>query len=189
MRVPFLQTLAVLVILITLGMSCGGDAPATPTSTASTVDSVATPVSVEPAESAEVDTFTYRDGYIDVSWKKLARMDFEERFNDSFNMMIAYPIFHPQVQALNGKPIRIDGYVIPFEETGNASIVILSAFPFSSCFFCGGAGPESVMDVQLKKAGRRFTRDDKITFQGKLRLNETDLDYLNYILDEAEILE
>jgi len=45
------------------------------------------------------------------------------------------------------------------------------------------------MDVQLKKQGRRFKQDAMVTFQGKLRLNDSDLDYLNYILDDAAMLD
>ncbi len=139
---------------------------------------------------SETDTSSYTivDGFYNISWKHLSRVDFEEKLNTEFNTMIAYPIFHPSIKKLDGKKIQIKGYVIPFEETGDATIVILSAFPFTSCFFCGGAGPETVIDVQLKKQSTRFKQDAMVTFRGKLRLNDSDLDYLNYILDDAEIL-
>jgi len=56
-------------------------------------------------------------------------------------------------------------------------------------FFCGGAGPETVIDILPKnKLKKRLTTDEKITFKGKLRLNANDLDYLNYILDDAELV-
>ena len=137
----------------------------------------------------DMSDYTMVDGCYNLSWKDLSKVEFEDRMNQEFNTMIAYPIFHPSIKKLDGKIIQIKGYVIPFEETGDASIVILSAFPFSSCFFCGGAGPETVMDVQMKKKMPRFKQDALVSFKGKLRLNDTDLDYLNYILDEAEVLE
>jgi len=137
------------------------------------------------------DTVSYTkiEGHLNISWQHLSKVDFEERINEELNTMVAYPIFHPSIKKLDGQKIQIKGYVIPLEETGDETIVILSAFPFTSCFFCGGAGPETVMDVQLKKQGFRFKQDAMLTFRGKLRLNDKDLDYLNYILDDAEVLD
>lgn len=147
-------------------------------------------ISLSPSLQEE-DTTTYKlvDGHFDLTWNDLAKVDFEERFNDDLSTMVAYPIFHPSIKKLDGQMIQLKGYVIPFEETGDETIVILSAFPFTSCFFCGGAGPETVMDVQLKKQKTRFKQDAMVTFRGKLRLNDSDLDYLNYILDEAVVFE
>lgn len=140
----------------------------------------------------EEDTTTYTliNGHYDLSWSHLSKVSFEDRFHDTLNAMVSYPIFHPSIKKLDGQRIQIKGYVIPFEETGDETIIILSAFPFSSCFFCGGAGPETVMDVQLKKQKRRirFKQDATITFRGNLRLNDSDLNYLNYILDNAEVV-
>ena len=44
------------------------------------------------------------------------------------------------------------------------------------------------MDVQLKDQKKRFKQDAMVTFAGKLRLNDSDLDYLNYILDDAVVV-
>ena len=139
----------------------------------------------------EEDTlsYTFVDNHYDLTWKHLAKVDFEERLNEELKTMVAYPIFHPSIKKLDGQRIQIKGYVIPLEETGDETIVILSAFPFTSCFFCGNAGPETVMDIQLKKRKKRFKQDAMVTFRGKLRLNDSDLDYLNYILDDAEVFQ
>lgn len=152
---------------------------------------VAPPAALIDSTASAVDTTSYTliDGFIQVSWKTLAKIDFEERFTEAIDQIVAYPLFSPAVKALDQKNIQIQGYVIPFEETGNETIVILSAFPFSNCFFCGGAGPESVIDVQMKSSRQKFKRDAMTTFRGKLRLNDTDLDYLNYILEDAEVVD
>ena len=44
------------------------------------------------------------------------------------------------------------------------------------------------MDIQLKnrKLAKRFGKDDQITFRGKLKLNEKDFNYFNYIIEDAE---
>lgn len=143
----------------------------------------------DPSTSINLDTVPQVDGHYEISWKLLAKIDFEERFNEEVKDYIFYPIFHPQVKAFAGKPVQIRGYVIPFQETGDEDLIILSAFPFSNCFFCGNAGPESVMDIQLQAPfPGRLKQDDMMVFRGTLKLNDTDLYYLNYILENAEIV-
>lgn len=142
-------------------------------------------------ESFDLSQLEQKDGHYLLTWEHLGKVDFEERFNDEINDYIYYPLFHPLLKSLDGKPIQIRGYIIPFEETLDDKVLILSAFPFSNCFFCGNAGPESVMDIKLKPGIRtpNFKQDQMTTFKGKLHLNDTDLYYLNYILEEAELVE
>ncbi|MBE62471.1 MAG: hypothetical protein CMB89_08935, partial [Flammeovirgaceae bacterium] len=75
----------------------------------------------------------------------------------------------------------------PFELNDPKSI-ILSKFPYSSCFFCGGAGLESVVEVQFSLPPRHFKPDEVITVEGVLRLNENDFDHLVFILEKANRL-
>ncbi len=144
----------------------------------------------EPEIPVVIDTSIYKrdkDGYFDINWKQLSKVEFNEEYVDSLDVYVPFPVFHPEIKYLEGKNIKIKGYVIPIQETGDESILVLSAFPFTNCFFCGGAGPESVMDIKLKKkTKRKYKQDDIITFKGKLRLNDSDLYYLNYILEGAE---
>lgn len=129
------------------------------------------------------DSFEWVDGFIDLDWKYLSRVVFEDGYvNDTLAMI---PIFHDDIKILEGKPVQMSGYLIPFgEQTGK--LHFLSAYPNSQCFFCGGAGPESVMDVMTVKAHHDFKMDDIITFRGTLHLNDSDLNYMNYILKDAE---
>ncbi len=137
-----------------------------------------------------VDTSQFQKntkGFYDITWKHLSKVQFNEAYVDSIGMYIPFPIFHPEIWYLDGKNIQVKGYIIPTEETGDENIFVLSAYPFSNCFYCGGAGPETVMDIKLKKKEkRRFKQDTHTTFRGKLRLNDSDLYYLNYILEDAE---
>ncbi len=125
------------------------------------------------------------EAIIDVSWDTLALMDFDYKWVEDLGMEIPYPIFSEQVKKMEGKKIRISGYVIPVSETGGEQIIVLSAYPYTQCFFCGGAGPESVIDVLAEELTNHFSMDDIVTFEGQLRLNATDLNYLNYILEDA----
>ncbi len=151
-----------------------------------------TPPPLDTIKTPPTDTVKYTvnaDGYIELTWAHLAEVDFEERYTEEVDTYVPYPVFRPSVQRLAGEKVRISGYVIPVEETGEESIIVLSANPFSSCFFCGMAGPETIMDIKLQnKFKNKFKQDQTVTFRGKLRLNDSDLYYLNYILEEAEVV-
>ena len=95
---------------------------------------------------------------------------------------------HPNaVKAMDGKQVQIRGFIIPVDIVQD--YYVLSANPYSSCFFCGQAGPESVMEIEMVKKYEGLRMDQVITFKGKLRLNVDDIYQLNYILEDAEILE
>lgn len=121
------------------------------------------------------------------SWKTLEDVVFDKKWNADEGMYVLYPKFGESVRAIEGKTITITGYVIPIDYSGN--IYVLSANPYSSCFFCGGAGPESVMSLKFSKKGKRFRTDERVTFTGVLRLNAHDVYELNYILLDAEPLD
>lgn len=152
--------------------------------------------STKAIDTVEIDTtpslifneedYTWEDGYIVMDWQFLSRVVFVDGYvNDTLAML---PVFHDDIKVLEGKPVQISGYLIPFgEETGK--LHFLSAFPMSQCFFCGAAGPESVMDVMTNKVHKEFEMDDQKTFRGKLHLNDYDLEYMNYILKDAELVD
>ena len=175
--------------------SCQNNAPSDALDTTSTELSEEVAVEKDALESAADSSandsiaYVYQDGAIVVDWDLLANVEFEEKFNEEVQALIPYPDFAPIVEGLEGKEIIIQGYIIPTDETGQSDILVLSGAPFSSCFFCGGAGPESVMDIKLVKKMKQIKTDQVATFRGRLKLNATDLYYLNYILEEAEWLE
>lgn len=158
-----------------------------------TKDSILTAPPIEKLAQETLDTIKYtinKAGYIELTWDHLAEVDFEERYTEEVETYVPYPVFRPSVQRLSQQKVEIKGYIIPVEETGEESIIVLSANPFSSCFFCGMAGPETIMDIKLKKKFKnKFKQDDVLTFRGQLRLNDSDLYYLNYILEEAELVQ
>lgn len=90
------------------------------------------------------------------------------------------------VQRLNGNIVQLKGYVIPLDVDGNS--FMLSAVPNESCFFCGKAGMESVMELHLRPGNRKFNMDEIATFRGRLLLND-DPYGLMYIMEGAEEVE
>ncbi len=121
-----------------------------------------------------------------IDWKVLAKVDFVDKYFPDFEAWYLIPKFQEEVRALDQKPIIIKGYVIPMDVEGGE--YALSAYPFSACFFCGGAGPESVIKLELAEKTERFQTDDIITFSGTLELNDSDVDNFNYILKNCRPL-
>lgn len=119
-----------------------------------------------------------------VPWSTLEGVNYSYVQNMDQNFWYGEPTYGEDVKALEGKTIEITGYVLPLDISGDN--YVLSAFPFSSCFFCGGAGQESVMELRLADSGDRFKQDQYLTFTGKLKLNHRELE-LNYILEEARV--
>ncbi|MBC8152554.1 MAG: DUF3299 domain-containing protein [Bacteroidetes bacterium] len=122
---------------------------------------------------------------VKLSWEMLRDVTFKKKWYADESVYMLYPTFGPGVQKLNGKPVELTGYILPVDL--DANLYVLSAFPYSACFFCGGAGPESVVSLKFKKAGRKFKTDERLTFRGTLKLNADNIYELNYILTEAEI--
>ena len=125
-------------------------------------------------------------GPVAVSWKRLADVKFTRKFNKQVDMYFMYPTFGQTVKQLSGQEIQIKGYLIPVDETGN--IYVISSQPMAMCFFCGGAGPESLIELQLRNKKLRFKTDEVRTVKGKLRLNADNIEHLNYILTEAQLV-
>lgn len=121
-----------------------------------------------------------------ITWEQLADVKFEDRWSDEVEMMYGFPLFGPGVKALADKEVSITGYVLPIDL--EAGFYVLSANPYSSCFFCGQAGPESILELRFDVLPRQYKNDEKLTFKGKLRLNDTNIYDLNYILEEVEEL-
>lgn len=120
-----------------------------------------------------------------ISWKMLSDVKYKQRFNEEYELYFMYPSFGPKVRSLEGKLISIRGYMIPVDEYGRRYVI--SAKPMAQCFFCGGAGPESLIELEFKKKGQRFKTDEIRTVSGVLRLNGSDVEHLTYILTRVEV--
>jgi hypothetical protein len=118
------------------------------------------------------------------AWDLFAKTKFESKYYEKLGEYLFYPNFPADLKAMEGKEITVEGYYVPFApEDGN--YIIISKYPMSQCFFCGGGGPESIAEVNFAKESSKFDVDDLITVKGKLKLNTEDLDHVNFILDQA----
>lgn len=118
------------------------------------------------------------------AWNEFAKTKFEPKYYEKIGEYLFYPKFPDNLRALEGKEITIEGFYVPFApEDGN--YIIISKYPMSQCFFCGGGGPESIAEVNFKGPVPKFQVDDVITVRGKLKLNSEDIEHVNFILTEA----
>jgi hypothetical protein len=120
-------------------------------------------------------------------WALFAKTKFEAKYNEKAAEYFLYPVFAPELTSQVGKEISLEGYYMPIDVDGDAYI-ILSKFPYSQCFFCGGAGPESIAEVTFKVKQGKFTMDQYIRVKGRLKLNEGNIDHGNFILEDATLV-
>lgn len=117
-------------------------------------------------------------------WKALADVSYEQQYSEMLGFDIDVPVFGEKVRALEGEIITLTGYIVPLEGFGAHKEFIFSALPYNMCYFCGGAGPETVMEVFASEEVP-YTAE-AITLKGKLVLNRDDVNRLMYFLLEAE---
>lgn len=112
-------------------------------------------------------------------WKALATVEYENVPNRYFPQ----PVFNKDIKSLEGKRVTLKGFIIPLDETKKQANFMLSMVPFSHCYFCGGAGPESIVEVKALTAFDYTAKPVQVS--GILKLNATDENHLFYILEEA----
>jgi hypothetical protein len=123
----------------------------------------------------------------EITWEMLADVTFTDKYSEEVDAYYYYPEFGASVKALAGQPVYLQGYMLTIDT--ESGIYILSQNPFAACFFCGSGGPESIVELRLKPDHPRFLMDQIVTIQGRLRLNQDDINACNYILEEAEVYE
>lgn len=119
-----------------------------------------------------------------VYWYTLSSIPLEGEYRP--NQQPPLPLFPQNVRQLDGQMVAIDGYTIPLDPSGNQ--ITLSANPFSACFFCGKAGPASIMTVLFDEPNKGLKTDDYIYLTGRLRLNSTDPWQPYYTLEHAKLV-
>ena len=119
-------------------------------------------------------------------WQTLAKITYTKQYDELLGFKVDVPVFSKEVKALEGTEIIIKGYVIPVEGYKSHTEFIFSAFPYNMCFFCGGAGAETVMEVYADEAIKYQTESIKI--KGTLELNDTDINQLMYVLKNATLV-
>ncbi len=119
-------------------------------------------------------------------WKTLSKITFKMEKDEFMGFKVKVPVFSKEVLALDGKEITVRGYIIPVEGYKNHKTFVFSLYPYNMCYFCGGAGPETVMDVSAIE-GIQYTADPVI-LKGRFELITGDINELFYSLSNAKLV-
>ena len=122
------------------------------------------------------------------TWKTLSKITYKQQYDEIMGFDIDVPVFSQSVKDLEGKVVEVEGYIIPVEGYKQQSNFVFSAYPYNMCFFCGGAGPETVMEVNSDDPKITYT-SKPIIIKGTLELNSGDINRLMYTLNDAVLIE
>ncbi len=118
-----------------------------------------------------------------ITWSLLGKIKYENRPHKDYPEGVMYPIVNDELKAKKGKKISISGFIIPIDNENYA----LSKNVFAQCFFCGQAGPETIMGIKFKDLKKRLKTDQYVTLEGTFRYNETDVEDWIYHIEDAII--
>jgi hypothetical protein len=111
-----------------------------------------------------------------VAWKTLAQVDLE-RQKDRF-----VPKFAAAVAALDKRPVKLQGFIMPLQVGDKQSHFVLTAMP-QTCSFCMPGGPESMVEVK-SKTPIKYTFEP-VVLSGTLAILKDDPRGVFYQLNDA----
>jgi len=120
-------------------------------------------------------------------WKTLSKITYKQEYNELFGFKVDIPVFSKQIHELEGQTVEVKGYIIPIEGYKSHKEFMFSAFPYNMCFFCGGAGPETVMEVSSTEPIEYSA--EQIRIKGTLVLNDDDINRMMYILEDVVLIQ
>lgn len=127
-------------------------------------------------------------GQENISWEVLSDVQWSEQTDSisGYDLMVAD--FGEKVIQYHDQVIYISGYVIPLDAM-NFSYA-LSRNSYAACFFCGQAGPETVMDLYIKPKSipSQDLNNTLLKFKGTLILKKINPSGFNYQLVNAELI-
>ena len=94
------------------------------------------------------------------------------------------PQFPSWLDKYQNQEIVIQGYLVPVDVEGNQ--YALSRYAFSSCFFCGNAEPNTVVELVFKERPDNLITDQFVVVKGILMFNSNDHFRLFFILQQVE---
>jgi hypothetical protein len=119
-----------------------------------------------------------------LSWKLLGQIKFVQKPHPDYPEGVMFPVINSTLKTKGKKKIVMSGFIIPIDNTSYA----LSKNVFASCFFCGGAGPETIMGIQFKGATPRLKTDQYVTLEGTFRYNDDNVEDWIYHIENAVIV-
>ncbi len=118
-----------------------------------------------------------------ITWELLNKLEYFEAPHADYGT-VYLPKFDKSVKKLHQKDVIIRGYLVPVDKTTWA----LSKFTYAACFFCGKAGPETVLGITWKGDPGKLRMDANALIKGRIIINATDVDDWMYQIVDAEII-
>ncbi|MEZ4839118.1 hypothetical protein [Flavobacterium sp.] len=119
-----------------------------------------------------------------LSWKLLGIIKYIKKPDKDYPDGVMFPIINSDLKSKNKKKIVMSGFIIPIDNVSYA----LSKNVFASCFFCGQAGPETIMGIKFKGATPKLKTDQYVTLEGTFRYNDNDVNDWIYHIENAVIV-
>lgn len=118
-----------------------------------------------------------------LSWKLLGQIKYLKKPHKEYGE-VDFPIINTTLKKLEKKKIYMSGFIVPIDNKNYA----LSKNVFASCFFCGKAGPETIIGLHFKGASPKLKTDQYVTIEGVLRLNDNNVEDWIYNVDDVKII-
>lgn len=94
----------------------------------------------------------------------------------------------PEVEALDGREVKLAGFMVPIEAELPMRQFLLIEDP-ADCAFCAAAGTDPSRVVEVQADSGVDWLDEQVTVSGRLEMVRNDLDGLVYRLHEARLAE
>ncbi len=118
-----------------------------------------------------------------LSWRLLGRIKFITKPDKEYGQ-IEWPVVNNELKLVHGKQIVMSGFVVPIDNESYA----LSKNVFASCFFCGKAGPETIMGIKFRDKTKRYKTDTYLTLKGNFRVNTKNVTDWIYHIEDAVVV-
>lgn len=119
-----------------------------------------------------------------LTWKELQLTQFEIIAKGE-DVGLYKAKFQKSIEAFENKEVVIAGFIVPVDIESNT--YALSLNPFTSCFFCGNAGPSTVIELSFIKQQGKFLVDQYVIVKGIFSLNRGNPNELFFKISEAKI--
>lgn len=119
-----------------------------------------------------------------LTWKLLGVIKYINKPSKDYPEGVMFPIINSTLKAKGSKKIVMSGFIIPIDNVSYA----LSKNVFASCFFCGQAGPETIMGIKFKGATPKLKTDQYVMLEGTFRYNDNNVDDWIYHIENAVIV-
>ena len=118
-------------------------------------------------------------------WGLLSTVEIVKGYDEFMSAEVDKPKFSKLLKDNEGSRITLEGFMIPIQQDTKVDYFVLSRFPYQSCFFCGAAGPETVVEVYVND--KVTYTEDRVKVEGTLKLNANNPLQLFYVLKDADV--